>query len=169
MKWFAPIFALVICYAIFFAYVVSSYDDLPLRLATHFNLEGRPNGWMSRDGFVEFSIGFCTLMPAFIVGVMSMTGWIPVSFVNLPHRDYWLAPERRKATSALLLRYALWFACMNVLFITGVHWMVVQANDPIHGVRLSGLGMVFVAGTFLLGTGIWVSLVVQRFNKTDAL
>lgn len=30
------------------------WDRLPLRLATHFDLAGRPNGWMSPNGFLVF-------------------------------------------------------------------------------------------------------------------
>jgi hypothetical protein len=30
------------------------WDRLPMRLATHFDLAGRPNGWMSPDGFLVF-------------------------------------------------------------------------------------------------------------------
>ncbi len=32
------------------------WDQLPMRLATHFDLAGRPNGWMSPDGFLIFTL-----------------------------------------------------------------------------------------------------------------
>jgi uncharacterized membrane protein len=165
MKLIAPLFTLAICYVLFFGYVISSYDDLPARVASHFDIEGQANGWMSRDVCVGFTLGLGILMPALIIGMMAGAGKIPVSFINLPHREYWLAPERRQAALAILLRFSLWFACMNVLFVTGLHWLIVQANKTGTGPHLSGLGISLVAGGFLAGTGIWVVLLLRHFSK----
>ena len=104
-------------------------------------------------------------MPAIIIGMMGGAGKIPVSFVNLPHRDYWLAPERRRVALAILLRYSLWLASMTVLFITGIHRLIVQANQPGQAPHLSGLGIALVAGIFLAGTGVWVVLLLRHFSK----
>ena len=160
-----PLTALAICYVLFLGYVISSYGDLPAKVASHFDIQGQPNGWMSRETCVGFTLGLGILVPAFIVGMMAGAGRIPVSFINLPHRNYWLAPERRQAALAILLRYSLWFACMNVLFVTGLHWLIVQANLPGQEQHLSGLGIILVAGGFLAGTGIWVRLLVRHFSK----
>ena len=37
-----------------------SWDQLPHRLATHFNFADQPNGWMSREGSFAFAIFFAT-------------------------------------------------------------------------------------------------------------
>jgi uncharacterized membrane protein len=160
-----PLLTLAICYAIFFVYIAVSYGSLPSHLATHFDMEGQPNGWMSRNQCVEFTIGLGVLMPAFIIAIMSGAGKIPVSFVNLPHREYWLEPQRRQETLGILTHYALWFACMNVLFVTGLHWLIVQANSPGQTPHLNGWGIAILAGAFLAGTGVWVRLLVRHFSK----
>src|ERR1700722_14304625 len=160
-----PLTVLAICYVLFFGYVIASYGDLPAKVASHFDITGRPNGWMSRETCVGFTLGLGILMPAFIVGMMAGAGRIPVSFINLPHRDYWLAPERRQAALAILLRFSLWFACMNVLFVTGLHWLIVQANLSNQPPHLSGPGIILVAGGFLAGTGVWVRLLTRHFSK----
>lgn len=165
MKLAAPIIALTLCYIFFFGYVASSYGDLPAKVASHFDIYGRPNGWMNREVCVGFTLGLGILVPAIIVGMMGGAGKIPVSFVNLPHRDYWLAPERRKEALALLLRYSLWFACMNVLFFTGLHWLIVQANTANAEKHLSGISLAVVAGGFLAGTGVWIRLLLRHFSK----
>ncbi|MCE0523280.1 MAG: DUF1648 domain-containing protein [Methylacidiphilales bacterium] len=160
-----PLTALAICYVLFFGYVFSSYGDMPAKVASHFDIEGRPNGWMSREVCVGFTLGLGILVPVFVVGMMAGAGRIPVSFINLPHRDYWLAPERRQAALAVLRIYSLWLACMTVLFATGLHWLIVQANLPGHGEHLSGFGILFVAGGFLAGTGVWTALLLRHFSK----
>ena len=165
MKLIFPLFALAICYVIFFAYISFSYADLPAKVASHFDIHGEPNGWMSRETCVGFTIGLGILLPALIVGMMAGAGRIPVSFINLPHRDYWLAPERRQAAMAILRRYSFWFASMNVLFVTGLHWLIVRANLPGNGPHLSSLGIALVAGGFVIGTAIWVRLLLRHFSK----
>jgi uncharacterized membrane protein len=163
-RYLLPLAVLALCYALFFTYLFATSSSLPPRVATHFGIDGRPNGWMSRDGMVDFVLGLGILMPAFIIGMMAGAGRIPVSFVNLPHRDYWLAPERRRSTSAVLLSYALWFACMNVLFVCGLQWLTVQANANPQSPHLSGTGISLVAGGFLLGTIVWSMLLIRRFS-----
>jgi hypothetical protein len=165
MKLMAPLFLLAICYVLFFGYVSASYGELPAKVASHFDLEGRPNGWMSRELCVGFTVGLGVLMPAFIVATMAGAGRIPVSFINLPHRDYWLAAERRKAALAILLRYSLWFASANVLFATGIHWLIVEANTSNRVPHLSGVGLAVVVGGFLACTTIWCWLLVRHFSK----
>jgi hypothetical protein len=165
MKLIAPLLVLAICYILFFAYVTASYGDLPAKVASHFDIHGEPNGWMKRETCVGFTLGLGILMPVFIVGMMAGAGRIPVSFINLPHRDYWLAPERCQAALAILRCYSLWFASMNVLFVTGLHWLIVQANLPGNGPHLSGPGIFVIAGGFVAGTGIWVRLLLRHFSK----
>jgi uncharacterized membrane protein len=163
MKLAVPILVLALCYVFFFSYVIASYSELPARVASHFDINGQPNSWMSRDTCVGFTLGLGIILPAVIIGLMAGAEKIPVSFINLPHRDYWLAPERRKQALAILLQFSLWFAAMNVLFLTGIHWLIVQANATNAERHLNGVSLILVAGAFLIGTLIWIRLLVQRF------
>ena len=159
-----PLFLLAMCYASLVLYVHESYPLLPTKVASHFDGQGRPNGWMSRDLCVEFTLGLSVLMPGLVIALMAGAGRIPVSFINLPHREYWLAPERRRLALAVLLQYSIWFAAINVLFITGVHWLIVQANLPNHRPHLSGTDLATVVGAFLGSTVLWLVLLVRRFS-----
>jgi hypothetical protein len=48
-----------------------AWNQLPARLATHFDFSGHANGWMSREGCVVFFILFATLMSATATWVLS--------------------------------------------------------------------------------------------------
>src|SRR5947208_16981186 len=48
-----------------------AWDQLPARLATHFDFSGHPNGWMSREGSLVFFILFATLISATVAWVLS--------------------------------------------------------------------------------------------------
>ncbi|HEU4963674.1 MAG TPA: SdpI family protein [Bacilli bacterium] len=39
------------------------YDRLPERLATHFGVDGQPNGWMDKSDFLLFSVGLLIGVP----------------------------------------------------------------------------------------------------------
>lgn len=39
-----------------------AWDRLPLRMATHFDFNGRPNGWMPRETALYFALGITALM-----------------------------------------------------------------------------------------------------------
>ena len=76
--------------------------ELPARVASHFDGAGRPNGWMARDGFVLFQCGLVlTLGALFGIGgrLLKVT---PNGWINLPNKNYWLAPERRAESVAVL-------------------------------------------------------------------
>src|SRR5580698_1213909 len=38
------------------------WDQLPLRMATHFNADGQPNGWMTRDVALGFGLGITAFL-----------------------------------------------------------------------------------------------------------
>jgi xanthosine utilization system XapX-like protein len=48
-----------------------AWNQLPARLATHFDFSGHPNGWMSRDGCLVFFVVFGTLMAVTATWVLS--------------------------------------------------------------------------------------------------
>jgi uncharacterized membrane protein len=148
----------------FFGYLTQTLPELPATVATHFGGAGRPNGWMSHRGYAIFTGVFAVGVPALIVGSCALVGVMPKRTINIPHRDYWLAPERYRQTGADMLRYGLWFACLMVAFLGGVHWLIVEANrqSPAH---LSPPAILSLMAGFLVGLGLWMLTVVRRFRK----
>src|SRR3954454_2441218 len=56
-RWWQGLIALLwaVLPAIRFQYS-QAWDSLPARMATHFGLDGQPNGWMSREGAMWFML-----------------------------------------------------------------------------------------------------------------
>src|SRR5260370_42208321 len=90
------------------AFIVGTVGQLPPRVASHFGGAGRANAWMTRDGYLLFTLGFATLLPLFIVA--SLAGLPPLTSrgVKLPNRDYWLPPPRRVDTLFTLEVFGGW-------------------------------------------------------------
>lgn len=71
------------------------WPQLPERMAIHFDAKGTPNDWMGKGPATLLSISLVTLLPMFFLSISQVIRWLPASMINLPHREYWLAPERR--------------------------------------------------------------------------
>jgi len=159
----APVVFLAGSYGLFFGYVAATYSALPAKIASHFDFHGNPDGWMDRATAVDFMIAVAVIVPALVISVMSGAARIPVSFINLPHPDHWLAPERRRSALAALRRYSIWFAALNVLLLTGLHWLTVEAN--LHGgSHLNQVNLVILLTLYLVGTIGWILLLLRHFS-----
>ena len=159
-----PVLILILLYQCFLGCWLWSGSQLPDRVATHFNGSGEPNGWMSRSANQMFMLAFGLAFPLFVVLLCYLTRLLPSGLVNIPRRDYWLAPERRKETSDYLVRHSLWFACLAVCFVIGIQYSMVQTNR-LTPPRLSTPILLSVAGSFLAGTAVWVVVLFHHFRR----
>lgn len=163
MKAIIAVIVLINLYVAFGLYVGLTQDQLPPKVATHFNLHGDAEGWMTRSGHVRMMLLFGFGFPLLIVGLCALTRFFPARMFNLPHRNYWLAPERRGATAGYLVRQSVWLACLTVGLFIGIHFSVLKANQqsPAH---LPQSVLWLILGAFLAGVLAW-SLFLHRHFK----
>lgn len=114
--------------AIALAQALIYYPQLPHRLASHFDAAGHANGWSSKRAYFALQ-GFVLLVVTGCFGALPT--WLeraPTKLVNLPHKDYWLAPERRAATLARVASALTWFGCVALVLVTSVTSLVIRFN-----------------------------------------
>jgi uncharacterized membrane protein len=112
---------------------VRRYPLLPARMASHFGPHGEVTNRQSKEQF------FMTM--AVVVGVSFVAGFVvppligimPASMINLPNKEYWLAPERRKETMRYLGAKMGWFGCALLFLLLFVTSEAIDANMPSHG------------------------------------
>jgi hypothetical protein len=158
-----PIVTLAVLWLVFLAHVVQSTGELPDRVASHFDFQGRPNDFMGRTGYRLFMAGFGCLFPWLMPGIALFLRRSQAK-LNLPNRDYWLAPERRDETYAYFFRHSLWFAALSLAFVAGLHQLVVEAN-AVQPPRLSNTGVGSVVWLFLAGVVAWSISLVVHFSR----
>ena len=166
MKKRAPFFLLALFYLFFFATLVLTANDLPDPVASHFNGRGNPDDWMARSNYLLFSVGLAILLPGVVVGLCYAIRFMPNSVINLPRREYWLAPGRRHETFNHVFRQSLWFACMAVTFLIGIYLIVLEANAQFP-VKLSAPLLIGLAGSFLVGVMAWSLHLIWRFLREE--
>jgi len=109
------------------------YTRLPRSVATHFDFAGAPDGWMSRGGYAAISSAVVLVVGGILIGVFALLGRLPDRYFNLPHRDYWLAPERRPSTIAFFDRQLSRVGIATILLLIVLTHFVIRANltdDP---------------------------------------
>src|SRR5262245_39910913 len=92
---FVPLAMLVLLTLGYFGFVFGSVVQLPEQVASHFGVTGEANGWMGRSEYLIFMAAMGVGMALFIIAICFLSRFFPAWMVNLPRREYWLAPGRR--------------------------------------------------------------------------
>jgi len=140
------------------------YPQMPQRMASHFAADGSPNGWQSREAFFVLMIVVssasavvCVLAPRQIAAKSNAR-------INLPHRDYWLAPERRAETMRTISATMAWFGCGILLVLISGTFLALQANlAPDH--HFNSEAMLAVLGGFLASLLFLFVGLVRHFQR----
>ena len=146
------------------ALVYATSGGLPDRVATHFGLGGVANGWMPRTGYVVFMLAFSALLPLVVVATSGLVPALTMSSRMVRNRDYWLAPERREATQGWLADHACWMGIVLILFLGGVHLLVVQANGRTPP-QLAEAPLFVLLAALLVAIALWVITLHRRFRQ----
>jgi hypothetical protein len=97
-------------------FMLATAGVLPDTVASHFNSSGAPNRFMSDQSYLLLMLALVVLVPLSVGWLGRWVQQIPDELINLPHKDYWLAPERRAQTLSYLANWLQWSACVLVLF-----------------------------------------------------
>jgi hypothetical protein len=135
---------------------------LPPQVASHFNAAGQPDDWMTRSAHLTLMTLIGLALPLGMLAIFWGVRYLPASIINLPHREYWLAPPRRSGAMETVFLFGLWFAVLQSLLFLGVHVLVIQANLA-QPVQLSSLAWLLLVA-FLLAVVVWLSLLWRRFR-----
>lgn len=146
------------------AFVWVTCAALPPVVASHFGMNGAANGSMSRSAYCLFMVAFVVGLPCLVALSGRFAGLLPVQMINLPHRDVWLAPERRSATILALSQRLEQLASALIMYLCFMHWLVVRANAT-QPPRLDLLPFFAGMGLFLLGLTVWILALYARFGR----
>ena len=111
---------------VFIATAVYAYPRLPQRVASHFGIDGRADGWMSKDTFILTMCGSMVLLTLIAWSAGWVTKMLPARWINLPNKQYWLADDRREQTLAFLSRYSVWVLLPSQILVLIVFQMTIN-------------------------------------------
>jgi uncharacterized membrane protein len=140
------------------------FPRLPPVVASHFGGQGHPNGWMSRDASLGFHLFMVGLMTAIFFGLPRLLRRLPVGMINLPHREYWLAPERAESSLRDFEHRFNLFGLAVIAFLTAVMQLVysINLNPP---PRLPTAPFISLMGAFVAALIFFLIGIYRRFGK----
>jgi len=139
---------------------------MPPLVASHFEASGGPNGFMPRNVYVFFMLGFVIGLPVLMVYITWFRMGRPGIGINLPNREHWMAPVRRDETIAYLRETVMQFGILLLTFLTYSHWLVVRANLA-HPIQLDQNWFIGGVAFFLVAMIIWLKRLLVHFRKPD--
>jgi hypothetical protein len=162
MRRFAmPMFAVLVVVSA--AFILATVDGLPGVVASHFGPGSGPNGWMVRSDYLIWMLILALVAPCLIVLLIAGLPRIAPRLLNLPHRAYWLAEERRADTLATLLAFACWQGSLLTLFAAGLHLVLLEANR-VTPPRLSVGSLSTLLVLFVAAILAWTAALYARFR-----
>jgi serine/threonine-protein kinase len=155
-----------IFFAIVLATIAQCVHDFPLlpdRLASHFGASGIPNGWMTKTQFM-LMYGV-VLLPALTIEflVSHQIANKPDARLNLPNKEYWLAPERRAETFAYFETFFAWYGCVFLFVVVYAMGLAMRANFETPPQLPTGPIASDIAGFVLFNVGAVIAML-RRFS-----
>jgi len=141
------------------------YPRLPARVASHFDAAGQVNAFMPKDAFFVIQLVVLGSMSFAFLLVPALIVRLPPGLINLPNKEYWLAPERRAHTAQRLQSYLVGFGNGMLFFLLLVFREAMHAS-LLPNPHLSNRIWVFLV---LLGAWCiyWTVRLVRAFRLPD--
>lgn len=144
--------------------IFASGSQLPPEVASHFNGSGHADATMSRGAYL-------TVMAVLANGVPVLTWWLQdraarLGRVNIPHYEFWLAPERRAASLRFMSRHARAMSLALLVLLVSVHLLVVKAHLAGEARPVLDIHAFFaVLLSFVAFSLLWIAELFRRFRR----
>ncbi len=118
-------------------YFFFTLDQLPERVAVHFDAFGNPNGFQSKGLFQSTFLSFIFIMNGLFAILFLFITRLPVQLFNIPHKQFWLSkPELKEEFYRRIQAIPpVMGIFINVVFLITEH-IIDQANIPDTAFRL---------------------------------
>lgn len=157
---------LALCLAATGTFIVATTSALPESVASHFGGSGLANGFVTRDGYLRFMLGFGLVLPAFMAIVVGLVPRLAPTRVNVPNRDYWLDPKRRAATLNALSAQGAWLGTLTAALIAALHYVLLVANRSTPPRLPADIFWMLLAG-FVVALVLWIAALYLRFRSVN--
>ncbi|MBI2333544.1 MAG: DUF1648 domain-containing protein [Chloroflexi bacterium] len=123
----------------------------PEQMAAHFNAQGLPDRFVSKAEFFWFQIQTLFIVVLVSLSVQGLFLFMPPGMINMPNREYWLAPERKEETLGRLSDFGSMLFAVILLVILMAFEISTYANLQSPILFNAGLmGMVMVSALVVI-------------------
>ncbi len=132
---------------------------LPERVATHFDLAGQPDGWMTRGGELAFFLSLVTVgLPLLVAGFTYLARFHGPEALYVPNGAHWRSLENHPKACAILFRFGLLLGAALAWWSAALHARLAAANraDPPRLDGMEGLTAILLAGVVVWFFALWL-------------
>lgn len=160
-------YVIVFLIGVALAQSVYYFPVMPDPMASHFGFNGEANGWMSKNGFFIFeAFLYLIMILSFIVMPRTFEKYNVKAGINVPNKDYWLAPERRDYFYSYFRESFGWFGVATLVLLVGTMQLTFAANLQANPVLDERKFWILFIG-YLLFTTIWTIGFYRKFSKIE--
>jgi uncharacterized membrane protein len=138
---------------------------MPNPMATHFDAAGNPNGWSSPLSFAVVSLLVLLATASVPLAIARLVAVLPASLVNLPDKDYWLAPERRADTAERLAASLGRITAASALLLLFLDQLIYRAN--LHPEPHLGTWPMLAVVVFIVYVAVASLRMASAFRRPD--
>jgi uncharacterized membrane protein len=138
--------------------------DLPARIASHFDMAGRANGWRTKDVFGLGTLPIHLGTAVFIVGLISFMHRLPPHVINVPNPEYWRQPANFQIACEYLRGWSRWFAASELIWATFFDHQLFLANQR-QPPYLDSQATNILLAVAILGSPILIAALLIRFSR----
>ena len=153
---FCGLVVLVVVQAVYY------YPLLPNMMASSFGPGGQARAWTSKSAFMGVYASVVGVITLIFPAILLVTQKIPVRMINLPNKDYWLAPQRRADTYRSFSSSMMWFGNATLLFI--LVWMEAMFRTNLQPAWNPSTAFLVTSGSYLAWTLIWTGILLYGFR-----
>lgn len=139
------------------------YPQLPQVVAAHFDGAGVANDWSSRDVFFAIYLAMIALLAGVFELLPRLSGERGKLRMNIPNREYWLAPERQQQTLLFIRRQMMILGIVHLLLAIYTVQLAIIANLHQAG-QLHG-SIIWALGLYFLFLAAWLTHLLLHFRK----
>jgi uncharacterized membrane protein len=157
----------IILFIIFIGQIIYFYPQLPETIASHFNVDGQANGFMSKSSFFAFEVILLAFLSVMFLSMAKLIAKLPDSMINLPNKDYWLSTERREQTFAAFDNFFAWLIAGIIALFIAINQIALIAN--LAKKDLDQLQFWIVLGTFFVLIAVLIFVYLKQFFGTKTV
>lgn len=147
------------------AHALYYYPSLPEHVALHFDASGKPDASGNKVQVLVIYIFTIVVMVATFLGFGLLLPKLSDSAINLPNKDYWLAPERRQQTLDYIISRFLWLGSLTMILLL----VVFDQSFQVHLGNATKLEHFWIIIAIYLALTTWVCIALyRRFQRKDS-
>jgi uncharacterized membrane protein len=138
--------------------------QLPERIATHFDLAGKANGWSMRTDFTALWLIVPVLICVPMLVLPSVMPLLPPTTLNVPRNDYWRQPQHYPKACAIMGQWMRYFAAAVLVFLTYLDRQIFLANlaTPPHIDAAASTWLLALPILFVTAMALWLIMKFAR-------